>query len=477
MKNSDSRYNLIVVGGGSGGLMVAAAAAGMGARTALVEGGLMGGDCLNYGCVPSKSLLSLAARQFSKGLKIPPGASGEWDGVKMEVQKIIDHIAPHDSIERFTSLGVDVFQGTGSLVSKTEIKVQPSKGESVTLRGRAIVLATGSSPLVPPIPGLAEAGFLTNETIFNAPAFPKQLLVLGGGPIGVELGQAFAQLGAEVTLIEMAPQILPREDPEAAQVVGEALKNYGIRLLTGCRVVEVKNQGKTKQVVFQDQAGETQTLELGKFGEILVAAGRVPNTAGLGLENAGVAFGPGGITVNQKMQTTRRQIYACGDVAGPFLFTHTAGQQARVVVQNALMPFKARMDNRVIPSCVFTSPPLAKVGETPWPAPKGVRVFQVPFAGVDRAICEGDTQGFAKIWATAKGQILGATVVGKGAGEMIHQMTLAMHAKISLNQIQSMVHIYPTRSEIFRRMADEYRRAGFTPFLQKVLKAYFQWKR
>jgi len=479
------RYNLVIIGAGSAGLVVAAGAAGLGARVALVERGPMGGDCLNFGCVPSKALLRAARAaaeprqaRFGVGAATPPAP---WAEVAARVQGVIATIAPHDSVERFTELGVDVVQGTGRLAGPQTVEVALAGGGSRTLAGKALVLATGSGPLVPPVPGLAEAGYLTNETVFTHPQQPRRLCVLGGGPIGLELGQAFARLGSQVSVVEMLPRILPREDADAAAVVAQSLEADGIALRTGLQAVRVEQGPSGKRVVCRphgDAAAPEQVLEV---DEILVAVGRRAQHEGLGLEAVGVATERGRIRVDARMRTSVRSIYACGDIVGPYQFTHMANQQARVVIQNALLPFKTRMDYRVVPWCTFTDPELARVGLSEEEAQERgipVRVLRIPYGALDRAVCDGAETGFLKLLTPpGRDDILGATMVGAHAGELIHELVLAMRARLRLRDIAGTVHIYPTLAEIFRRAGDESRKAGFTPRLQRLFRAYLRWRR
>ena len=479
------KFNVVIIGGGSAGLMVAAGAAGLGAKAALVEARKMGGDCLNFGCVPSKTLISAAnlASSMSRGGQ-GIGASRpdfSWGAVAGRVQSVIDAIAPHDSVERFEGLGVEVFQGRGKLLSPTRVEVTFEDGSSRTLDAKSIVIATGSSPAVPPIPGLEESGYLTNETVFTMGAQPRRLLVLGGGPIGSELAQSFARLGSQVTLVELLPRILPREDADAAEEVARAMREDGVELLTETRVARVEREGGVKRALLQAVNGSGGLERSVEVDDILVATGRKLNLAGLGLEEAGVKYDGTGVRVDRRLATSARSVFACGDVVGSHLFTHMAGQQARVVIQNALLPFKARMDYRVVPWCTFTDPELARVGLSEAEAEAGgipYRAIRIPFADIDRAACEGDTRGFLKV-LTPPGRdvILGASLVGAHAGDLIHEIVLAMQARIGLNGLARMIHIYPTRAEIFRRVGDEARKAGFTPRLQRLFKAYLRWKR
>ena len=479
------RYNLVVIGGGSAGLVVAAGAAGLGTRVALVERGPMGGDCLNYGCVPSKALLrSAKAAVQPRDARFGVAAASpavRWPDVAARVQSVIAAIAPHDSVERFRSLGVDVVQGTGRLASPHRVEVQLNAGGTRALEAKALVLATGSAPLVPPVPGLAEAGCLTNETVFTHPALPRRLCVLGGGPIGLELGQAFARLGSRVTVVEMLPRILPREDADAAEVVARSLRADGIDLRTGRQAVRVERGPAGKRVLCRPAGQADAPEEAIEVDEILVAVGRRASLEGLGLEALGVATERGRLKVDARLRTSVRSIYACGDCVGPFQFTHMANQQARVVIQNALLPFKARMDYRVVPWCTFTDPELARVGLSEDEArERGTpyRTITVPLAEMDRAVCDGVTEGFLKILTPpGRDDILGAMLVGAHAGELLHEIVLAMQARLRLRDIATTVHMYPTLAEIFRRAGDESRKAGFTPRIRRIFAAYLRWQR
>ena len=476
-------YNVVVVGAGSGGLMVAAGAAGLGARVALVERDRMGGDCLNTGCVPSKALLRSAKTAHlirhgghaiqSEGVRLT------WEAVRDRVQDVIATIAPHDSVERFQSLGVDVFIGQGRLSAPDTVQVATQDGREVHLKGRKIVLATGSRAFVPPIEGLREAGYVTNENVFVMPSQPQRLAVIGGGPIGCELGQCFARLGSTVSLFEMQ-RALPRDDAEAAALVRSSLEADGIAFHTECQVrrVEKTESGKRLFYVALAQPDVEHHVDI---DEILVASGRKANIEDLGLETVGVKLARNGVQVDAHLQTTVPNIYAVGDVAGPFMFTHTASQQGRVVIQNALFPMKTKMDHRVIPWCTFTEPELAQVGLSEEQAKQQqipYRCIQIPFARVDRMICDGEKEGFLKVLLPAKGDaILGATLVGVHAGDMIHELVLAMHKKLRLRDLAGMIHIYPSMAEITRHAADESRRASLTPTLSRALRAYFRWRR
>ena len=487
MKETAGKYNLAIIGGGSAGLMVAAGAAGMGARVALVEQGPMGGDCLNHGCVPSKALLHEArlaafSRRLAGGVPAPT-SENDWTRAAARVREAVETIAPHDSVERFQSLGVDVFQGRGKLAGNSAVEVSLNDGGRKTIRAHSIVLAMGSSPLLPPVEGLAEAGCLTNETVFAMPELPRRVAVLGGGPIGAELGQALARLGAQVTIIEMLPHLLPREDEDAAAVVADSLRRDGITLHTGTMVSRIETAGNLRRIFCLAGAGngrEKKELAL-ETDAILAAFGRKPNSGGAGLEEAGMEMHRGFIRVDKHMRTSLKNVFACGDITGPYLFTHTANQQARVVIQNALLPVKASFNDRVIPWCTFTEPELARVGLNETQArEQGLphRVLRIPFSGIDRAVCERDTGGFLKVLTPpGRDDILGATLVGAHAGELIHEIVLAMSAGIRLSTLANTIHIYPTRAEVFRRAGDESRKASFTPRLRGILGAYLKWRR
>ncbi len=475
-------YNLVVIGAGSGGLMIAAGAIGLGAKVALIERRKMGGDCLNYGCVPSKSLIrSAKAMAQAQKSKHGIGASNPahpWQDVSNYVQSVIDTIAPHDSVERFQSLGVDVFIGEGRVTSPHTVEVHKPDGRKETVRGKALAVCTGSDPFVPPIPGLKDVGFQTNETIFTMPEQPKRLAVIGGGPIGSELGQSFARLGSTVSLIEGSPRILSREDADTAAVVATSMKADGMTLHTNSKLMQVDRSPTGKVLHLQLASGEETQVEV---DDILVATGRRPSTAKIGLEEVGIKRDHGRIVVNERMQTNRRSVYACGDATGPFPFTHTANQQARVIIQNALLPFKTKMRYDTIPWCTFTDPELARVGLSEAEAKqRGIpyRVFTFPFAEVDRAICEDALEGFIKVLVPPKKDtILGVAIVGAHAGELIHEFVVAKAGGLRLGQIASTIHIYPTLAEINRRIADKVRSSRFTPTVAKVFKNYFAWRR
>ena len=477
----EGRYNLVVIGAGTAGLVSAAGAAGMGARVALVERHLMGGDCLNVGCVPSKTLIRAgraladvrAASRF--GIQVPDGARADFAEVMARVRRVRADISPHDSARRFSDeYGIDVFLGGGRFVGPDAVRV----GDA-TLRFERAVVATGARAVVPPIPGLAEAGFLTNETVFNLTELPARLAVLGGGPIGCELAQSFAQLGSRVTIVEMGQQFLPREDADAAEVLRAALERDGVDVRLATTLERVDTAAGFKRLYL---SGDAQQSIL-EADAILVGVGRAPNVEGLGLEAAGVRYGRAGVEVDDFFRTSNRSVFAAGDVCSPFKFTHAADFMARAVIQNAFFGFagKKRASRLTIPWCTYTDPEIAHVGlYEREAAERGVEVttFTVEMAEVDRAIAEGDEDGFVKIHVRkGSDEILGATVVARHAGDMISEVTTAMVGKTGLGKLASVIHPYPTQAEAIRKAGDLYNRTRLTDVRAKLLRRYFAWRR
>lgn len=470
-------YDLVIIGGGSGGLVVASAAAQLKAKVALVERERLGGDCLWYGCVPSKSLLYAAGIAYT--VKNAGQFGINYQNLDIDFAKIIRHIEqviatiePHDSPARFESLGVEVIFGTGEFINRHSFVVN---GKIIT--ARAFVIATGSRPLIPSIEGLKESGYLTNEEVFSIAKLPKSLAVIGAGPVGCELGQAFARLGCLVTLIAKTNQILAREDPEAALVVEAQLQAEGIKILINRQVNRVEIKGEEKVIWGGDE-------ELAKVEEILVAAGRVANVELLNLAAAGVDVAKDGIVVNEKLQTTNRKIYACGDVIGGYRFTHAASYEAQVVLKNALFLPVWRRNYRVMPRATFTEPELASVGMTEAQARDfygdEVCVLKQEFAGVDRAVAEAHKDGFVKIITRQNGEILGAHLVGSRAGELIHEIVLAMSYKLKVGALSNMIHVYPTLSEVTGKAALQLTKQKYAENrgLQRVLERFFAiWRR
>ncbi|MEX2583565.1 MAG: mercuric reductase [Gemmatimonadota bacterium] len=469
------RYHLVVVGAGTAGLVTAAIAVALGARVALVERKLMGGDCLNVGCVPSKAVLAAARAWRSAvgaGRLAGPAAAGEGDfGAVMErMRRLRSEISEHDSAARFSTLGADVFFGQASFIGSDTIRV----GDSA-LRFRRAVIATGTTAAVPPIEGLVEAGYLTNETVFSLTALPPRLAVIGGGAIGCELAQAFAAFGSRVTVLEGEARILGADDPDAAALVARSLQNDGVDIVTGAKVRSVTRTHATRTLRWE-AGGERHELEC---DEVLVGVGRSPNVEGLGLETVGVrSDGREGVEVDDRLQTSNSSIYAIGDVAGPARFTHVADAHARLVVRNALFYGRGKVSDLVIPWCTYTSPELAHVGlRHDEVVERGADVdsITVPFSSVDRAILDGEEEGFLRVHlARGSDRILGATIVGEEAGELISQITQAMVAGVGLGKLSATIFPYPTRAEIIRKAADAWGRQRLTPTARKVFGLFFR---
>ena len=469
------RYHLVVIGGGTAGLVSAAGAAGLGARVALVERRLMGGDCLNYGCVPSKAIIRsakawhearTAARRFGG-----PEVSGEGDfGAAMErMRGLRAGISRHDSVSRFHDLGVDVFLGEGRFIAGDAIQVDDAQ-----LRFRRAVIATGARPFAPPIPGLEEAGFYTNEDFFTLTELPPRLGVIGGGPIGCEMAQTFARFGSRVTLFDMAPHVLIREDADAAEVVQQQLIADGVELQLGAAVQRVERTQNARLVHFETD-GAPGSVEI---DALLVAVGRAPNTEGIGLEAAGVEFDKFGVTVDDKLHTSNPKIFAVGDVASKFKFTHMADALARIAIQNALFFGRAKASDLVVPWCTYTSPEIAHVGLYEKDAQeRGIETesLTIPMSDVDRAVLEGDDDGFLRIiHQKGKDKIVGATLVADHAGDMIGELSLAITNGIGLGQIAATIHPYPTQAEVIKKAGDTWRRGKLTPTVQKIFEIFFR---
>jgi len=469
------RYHLVVLGAGTAGLVSAAGAAGLGARVALIERRLLGGDCLNYGCVPSKAMIS-AARAWHEARTAAdrfggPQAVGEGDfaAVMERMRRLRAGISRHDSASRFRDLGIDVFIGEGRFVSGDAIEVGGSR-----LRFRRAIIATGARPFVPPIPGCEEGCFLTNETVFTLTELPRRFGVIGGGPIGCELAQTFARFGSQVTLFDMAPHVLIREDADAAGIVQESMVRDGVDLQLGVRVQRVENTASGKVVHFERDGAPSRV----EVDELLLAVGRAPNVAGIGLEAANVEFEPSGVKVDDRLQTTNKRIYAVGDVATRFKFTHAADALARIAIQNSLFFGRAKASDLVIPWCTYTSPEIAHVGMSQDEAKaKGVQVdlLTIPLDEVDRAILDGTDEGFLRlVILKGKDRILGATLVADHAGELLGELTLAVKAGVGLNTISSTIHAYPTQAEILKKAADTWRRGKLTPTVKKIFAGFFR---
>jgi pyruvate/2-oxoglutarate dehydrogenase complex dihydrolipoamide dehydrogenase (E3) component/uncharacterized membrane protein YdjX (TVP38/TMEM64 family) len=477
--------NLVVIGAGAGGLVSAYIAAAVKARVTLIEGHRMGGDCLNFGCVPSKALIRSAkmAKQLKKAHELGVAdAAGRVDfaAVMRRVHAVIGKIEPHDSVERYTSLGVEVLQGHARITSPWSVDVTLADGSTQTLTTKNIVVAAGASPFVPPIPGLKEAGFLTSDTVWGLTELPRRLVVLGGGPIGSELAQSFARLGSAVTQVEMAPRIMGREDPEVSELVAASLRADGVAVLTGHRAVRVEVVDGERRLVAQHAGAEVVI----PFDELLCAVGRSPRVTGYGLEELGIPLTPRKtIETNAYLQTPYPNIYAVGDVAGPFQFTHTAAHQAWFAAVNALFGrfrrFKA--DYRVIPWATFTDPEVARVGLSETEAREqgiAVEVTRYGIDDLDRAIADGTAHGFVKVLTVpGKDRILGVTIVGEHAGDLLAEYVLAMRHGLGLNKILGTIHTYPTLSEANKYAAGEWKRAHAPQKLLQWVARYHAWER
>ena len=474
-----ARYNLVVIGAGTAGLVSAVGAAGLGARVALIERDLMGGDCLNAGCVPSKALLRAAraaadARAAGRfGVEIAGDARVDFARVMERMRRLRAEISRADAARRYRDLGVDVFLGAGRFTGPDTVAVGGH-----TLRFARAVIATGARPAPLPIPGLAEAGALTNETVFGLARLPARLAVIGAGPIGCELAQTVARFGARVTLVESAPQILTREDEDAARRVECALVADGVTVATGCRVERVDRDAIGKQLHLVT-AGGPRVVDA---DEILVAAGRVPNVEDLGLEAAGVALDARtGVRVDDRLRTTNRRVFAAGDVCGERRFTHHSDFQARLVIRNALFLGRARASALVLPWCTYTDPEIAHVGlSAREAAARGVRVraHVQELAEVDRAILDGETDGFVKVLVReGSDRIVGATIVARHAGEMLPELTLAMARGIGLGRLADVIHTYPTQADAIRKLGDAYNRTRLTLLVRRVFAAWLRWMR
>jgi len=463
-----AKYNLVVVGAGTAGLVAAAGAAGLGARVALVERGLMGGDCLNFGCVPSKSLLAAAAERHHRG------GEGEFGEVMARVRAVRAAIAPHDSAARFRELGVDVFFGEGKFTGPGVVEVAGER-----LRFAKAVIATGARARRLEVPGAAEARLLTHESVFDLTARPRRLAILGGGPVGCELAQAFQRLGSVVTLLISGSQVLPREDPDAAAVVQARLLAEGVRLVRDVTVCGTTRLPGGALSIRLDTPAAPADLEV---DEALLAIGREPNVDGLGLEAAGVAFDRRrGVVVDDSLRTTARSIFACGDVALPWKFTHTADAAARLVIQNALFGGRKRLSALTIPWCTYTDPELAQIGLTAAAAAErglSVTAWTRSFADVDRARTEGATEGFVRVLTRAgTDRIVGATIVGPHAGDLISEIAVAMAGGLGLGRLASVIHPYPTRADAIRQLGDVYNRTRLTAGVRRGLASWLAWHR
>ena len=474
-------YNLVVIGAGSGGLISALIAAAVKAKVALIEKDKMGGDCLNYGCVPSKAIIKSAKfvqemrRHQDFGIK-DAKFNFEFSEVMDRVHEKIAKIAPNDSVERFTGLGVECFQGEAEIIDAHTVKV----GEQI-LKTKNIVLAMGASPFVPPIKNIDSVEYLTSENLWDLRELPKRLIVLGGGPIGCEMTQSFARLGSKVTQVEMLPRILPREDDDIASFVVDRFKDEGVNLLQGTRASEVIIEDGEKILLCETSSGEVQRVP---FDHILVAVGRKANTDGVDWQKLGIELNRNGtIKVDDYLRTKKKNIYACGDVAGPYQFTHTASHQAWYCTVNALFsPFKKfKVDYRVISWATFTDPEIAQVGVNETGAKeRGIpyEVYSFDVGHLDRAITESENYGKVKLLVKpGTDRVIGASIVSHLAGEMIGEFVTAMKYNIGLNKILGTIHAYPTYIEANKGVAGTWKKATAPQWALRILEFFHRWRR
>jgi len=474
-----SCYNLVVIGAGTAGLVTAAGAAGLGAKVALIEKHLLGGDCLNVGCVPSKALIrsgraTFDAREAGRfGVRVDGSARADFSAVMERMRKLRADISPNDSAQRFASLGVDVFLGEARFADPDTVEVAGQR-----LRFKRAVVATGARPMDPPVPGLAEAGYLTNETVFSLTQCPSRLAVIGGGPIGCELAQAFQRLGSQVSLLHKHGHLLDREDMDAAALVQKAFLREGIALHLDANITRVERNAGGKVIWYKAQGKEERLV----VDEILAGAGRAPNVQGLDLETVGVQYDlRKGVLVNDCLQTANPRIYAAGDVCMDWKFTHAADFTARLVIQNALFLGRKKVSALTMPWCTYTDPEIAHVGLYERDArERGIEVdtYLREFKHVDRAILDGEEDGFVKFHVRkGRDEILGATIVARHAGEMISEISVAMAARVGLGKLASVIHPYPTQAEALRQCGDAYNRTRLTPTVKKWMGRWLAWQR
>lgn len=473
------RYDLVVIGGGTAGLVAAAGGASLGANVALIERDKLGGDCLNYGCVPTKTLVksarvaSLMRRAEEFGLR-PVETEVDFPAVMERMRRAIATVGEHDDPERFRKLGVKLYLGDRArLESPEEISVDGSR-----LRARRVIIATGSYATVPHVAGLEETGYITHVEALRLERLPSSMVIVGAGPIGCEFAQVFARFGCRVTLLGSSPLPLPKEDPEVGEALLGFLKADGIVYHGGFRAEEARVEENAKVVAARDRHGERVEA---RGEEILIAAGRAPTVGGLGLENAGVALVRNGVMVDEQLRTSAPGIYAAGDVTGKHLFTHVADYQAKTALGNALFPVKRRVDYRVVPWTTFTDPEVARVGLTEKEALEeydDVKVFRYAFDALDRAVTDGEPHGLVKLVTGKGGKILGGHIIGPDAGNLIGEIVLAMRNNIPVQILSSTIHVYPTLSEGVKRAADNYYREKlFTGSNRRLFEAFFTVKR
>ena len=481
------RYNMVVMGAGTAGLITAVIAASLGAKVALIEKHLMGGDCLNVGCVPSKGVIRAArawadlrrAKEF--GIEIPAGVTYDFGAVMARMRKLRARISHNDSAHRYANLGVDIYLGSGRFLGPDTIQVEGPAGDRTLTFVKAAV-CTGAQASVPATPGLQDAGYLTNETVFSLTELPQRIGVIGAGPIGCELAQSFARFGSQVYLVEAAHGIMPNEDRDAADIVEHQMVRDGVKVLCCGKQLQVAKTEGGKRLTVGSHGQQYDVI----VDEILVGVGRTPNVEGIGLEAAGVAYDKNGITVNARLQTTHPKIFAAGDVCSRYKFTHAADAMAQIVIQNALFPHPfglgyANVDSLIMPWCTFTEPEVAHVGMYEQDAKKKgleVETYTYKLDEVDRAILDGEDEGFARVHIE-KGTdtILGATIVASHAGDMISEFSVAMKAGAGAKAIAGTIHPYPTQTEVNKKVVNLWRKAHFTPQTKSLLMKLFAWMR
>ncbi len=461
----DGVYNLVVIGGGTAGLIAALGASALGGKVALIERHLLGGDCLNFGCVPSKAVIAAGHAAHAA-----PGTDPDFGAAMARMRRLRAEISHHDAAERLKREGVDVFLGAARFSGPDTVQVG-----GATLRFARAVIATGARALVPPIPGARDVGVHTNEDLFELTERPERLLVVGAGPIGCELAQAFARLGVQVTIVDLMDRILAVEEPEASALLAEAFAEEGVAMRTSAKVLRFERDGDARAAVIEVDGAQERLVA----DEILLAVGRAPNVDDLGLDVAGVAFDRHGVTVDAHLRTSNPRIYASGDVCSRFKFTHAADAMSRIVIQNALFFGRRKVDDLVIPWATYTDPEVAHVGITAAQAADrpDVLTFVEEIARNDRSLLEGETRGYARVHVLANGTILGATVVGRHAGELIAPIALAMTQDLGLGALADTILPYPTRTEVLKRVAAQWQRRRLTPFVARLLRTILRWRR
>jgi pyruvate/2-oxoglutarate dehydrogenase complex dihydrolipoamide dehydrogenase (E3) component len=471
-------YNLVVVGAGTAGLVSSAGGAALGAKVALIERHLMGGDCTNYGCVPSKAIIrsaraAYAVREASSfGISAKNGNQADFSRVMERMRRLRAQISANDAVERFSKLGAEVYLGDSKFVGKNEIEVNGRR-----LSFSKAIIATGARAAELNLPGFQEVGYFTNETIFSLEVLPKSLLVIGGGPIGCELAQTHRRFGSEVTLLSRGKRLLPRDDSDAAEILKRRFEGEGIRLIFGAKLLRAEQANGLRQVTFDRGRGEEKVLA----SEILLAVGRQPNLDGLNTEAAGVKTDRSGVLVDDRLRTANRDIFAAGDICSSYQFTHAAEAMARVAIQNALFFGRKRISDLVIPWTTYTDPEVAHVGITEKEAANRgdeVITFTKELSDTDRAILDGETEGYVRLYMNRKdGRLLGATIIGSHAGESIGEAVLAMTQKLKVGDLSGVIHPYPTQAEAIKRAADLQFRSRLKPWMRRLLEKYFRYRR